>query len=261
MSAKRRRLNEAASTLSKPFKSPVRRDSASTSTLHANDTPTVLNPLPCPHPIATSPTIRPSLISPSPSRSPSTAPLTPSQAAQLATLRKKQSALQIRLSSLRQELDELRQATKIEQQNQDTELEGLIKKWRGVSKEAAEELYSVAREKINKMGGVKVWHEKVNQSRMRNGGWGSGWEDEDGGGLDRKEEEEDSEVEREKERRREEIAEEAQQDRERERRDDAGEEEDADGDEESFTIDMMLKSLNVDLKVIGFDKENQRWLD
>lgn len=30
---------------------------------------------------------------------------------------------------------------------------------------------------------------------------------------------------------------------------------------QTFTMDLMLKSLNVDLKDIGFDKELQRWID
>jgi Swi5-dependent recombination DNA repair protein 1 len=29
---------------------------------------------------------------------------------------------------------------------------------------------------------------------------------------------------------------------------------------QSFTIDMMLQSLNIDLDVIGYDKEGQRWV-
>ena len=37
-----------------------------------------------------------------------------------------------------------------------------------------------------------------------------------------------------------------------------GEEEDEEG---GYTMDMMLKSLNVELGVIGFDKEGQRWVD
>lgn len=28
---------------------------------------------------------------------------------------------------------------------------------------------------------------------------------------------------------------------------------------QSFTIDMMLQSLNIDLDVIGYDKHGQRW--
>lgn len=30
---------------------------------------------------------------------------------------------------------------------------------------------------------------------------------------------------------------------------------------QTFTMDMMLKSLNIELGVIGFDAENQRWED
>jgi Swi5-dependent recombination DNA repair protein 1 len=29
---------------------------------------------------------------------------------------------------------------------------------------------------------------------------------------------------------------------------------------QSFTIDMMLRSLNIELDVIGYDKEGQRWI-
>lgn len=29
---------------------------------------------------------------------------------------------------------------------------------------------------------------------------------------------------------------------------------------QSFTIDMMLQSLNIDLDVIGYDKQGQRWV-
>lgn len=37
---------------------------------------------------------------------------------------------------------------------------------------------------------------------------------------------------------------------------------DDDGDEEGgYTMDLMLKSLNVDLRVIGFDKGLQKWVD
>ena len=38
------------------------------------------------------------------------------------------------------------------------------------------------------------------------------------------------------------------------------EREDEVGDDEGFTMDMMLKSLNIELDVIGFDKEAQRWV-
>lgn len=31
-------------------------------------------------------------------------------------------------------------------------------------------------------------------------------------------------------------------------------------DDESFTMDMMLKQLNIELDVIGYDKASQRWI-
>ena len=37
-------------------------------------------------------------------------------------------------------------------------------------------------------------------------------------------------------------------------------EEEAVDEEGGFTMDMMLKSLNIELDVIGFDKEGQRWV-
>ncbi len=30
---------------------------------------------------------------------------------------------------------------------------------------------------------------------------------------------------------------------------------------QNFTIDMMLRSLNIDIDVIGYDKETQKWVD
>ena len=30
---------------------------------------------------------------------------------------------------------------------------------------------------------------------------------------------------------------------------------------QGFTMDMMLKSLNIDLDLIGYDREMQRWVD
>jgi len=37
-------------------------------------------------------------------------------------------------------------------------------------------------------------------------------------------------------------------------------EQDDGADDDSFTMDMMLKTLNIDLEVIGYDKTGQRWI-
>ena len=34
----------------------------------------------------------------------------------------------------------------------------------------------------------------------------------------------------------------------------------ANASHQGFTMDMMLRSLNIDLELIGFDKEGQRWV-
>lgn len=101
----------------------------------------------------------------------------------------------MRLSSLRAELDITTQAVKLSTSSQDRELETLIRKWRGVSRDVAEELYASAREKVNRMGGVGVWKER---SKRRP------WDDEEkpeGGedGVEVEKEEEEAEEEEEEE--------------------------------------------------------------
>lgn len=51
----------------------------------------------------------------------------------------------------------------------DTELESLIAKWKLASREAAEEVFQGAQERVNRMGGVDAWRE---QSRKDAKSWG-----------------------------------------------------------------------------------------
>ena len=140
---------------------------------------------------------------------------------------------------------------KIEQSGKDAELEALIKKWRDASKDAAEEVFRGVRDRVNRMGGVRGWREA--ERRKREGFGGSyGWAEEEekksGKGESENGEEEDvgeaeagdlrAGMEAERKRKEEEI--------------------DEDG---GFTMDMMLKSLNIELDIIGFDKDGQRWVD
>ncbi|KMU82522.1 hypothetical protein CIHG_00303 [Coccidioides immitis H538.4] len=98
------------------------------------------------------------------------------------------------------------------------------------------------------MGGVGVWKDRMRQSKLRRMKWDA--EENDTGGTDEDgDEDEGSDLEKDKDARRKEIEGEIEagekSDREQEE-DDSGE------DDETFTMDMMLKNLNVDLKVIGF---------
>jgi hypothetical protein len=189
--------------------------------------------------------------------------------------------------SLRRDLDTVTQAVKIEQTGQDTELEALVVKWRAASREAAEELFVSARDKVNRMGGVGVWKEKTKNAKMRQA---RGWEEEEETKKnDGSEDEDDEHVESEKEKRRREIEDEIAAGQAEDGG--AGPAEESDGEDvevcsccypsvcfqsrlriparrygmltafsQTFTMDMMLRSLNIDLNMVGFDKVNQRWM-
>ncbi|KAL2845742.1 hypothetical protein BJY01DRAFT_213986 [Aspergillus pseudoustus] len=265
VNAKRRRLDDASATLSKPFKSPLRRDtpavkegtvspekdqsiSATSSSQHTaclentqQDllcTPTATNTL------ATPPPTRKRTIygqRPTPVRKPVL--LDP----EIQGLQKEQRALQSRLATLRSELDTVQQALRIESSSRDEELEDLINKWKKVSQDAAEEVFTGAQERISRMGGVKGWREKMNSIDNR-------WEQEEMeswfGNIDAEANDMDAdEVEARKAEMREEIEKKAQ-----DQKADQGNE------PEEFTMDMMLKTLNIDLKLIGYDKVDQRWI-
>jgi hypothetical protein len=154
-------------------------------------------------------------------------------------------------------------------------LEGLVRAWKSASWAAAEEVFEGVKARVEGMGGVKAWKE-MERGKGRDKGWGWGWEregekggkggdgDEDGEGVGEGEiEDEDDEM--------------------RLRKDGKGEEEEEEEEEvrfffffgleikgwsntrgpflQEFTMAMMLQSLSIDLDVIGYDKEGQRWVD
>ncbi|KAK2775814.1 hypothetical protein FQN53_002971 [Emmonsiellopsis sp. PD_33] len=217
--AKRRRIEQATSTLSKPFKSPLRKPvsvpaSASTVDTEGNFTsdklPIKASPITPSSPVTDptySPLRKPTPHIPSPLKrtSTNTTKSTPSSPTppQLLALQKQHTALLAQLSQLRSELDTLTQAVKIEQSGQDAELEVLIGKWKAASREAADELFVAAEEMERRRAEVEDGVEKGGNDGVKDG----------------------------------------------------------EGDEEeSFMMDMMLKSLNIELDLIGFDKLSQQWV-
>lgn len=119
--------------------------------------------------------------------------------ASIDDLQKQHAALHSRLLSLRSELDTAQQALRIERSGRDNELRTLIDKWKRVSQDVAEELFPYARDRVERMGGMRVWRkrEKERLRRVR-----EEWVDDDDGGLnpnpddnceDGEEEEEDGE--------------------------------------------------------------------
>lgn len=115
---------------------------------------------------------------------------------------------------------------------------------------------------MNKMGGVRAMREREKVGTQR---WGWGWDEgnkEDGAGDGSqgekgKESGEDGEdgagfranI-------RDEVGEEVD-----EREEGAPKQSDEIGDEEGYTMDLMLRSLNIDLDVIGYERKLQRWVD
>ena len=114
------------------------------------------------------------------------------------------------------------------------------------------------------MGGVGAWREREREGRSRwgdSGGWNDGPVIKTDGGGSGSEDEEGVEEKRER------LGAEAEAGGNRQGygREEWGagsrSEDGEDRDEEGFTMDMMLKSLNIELDVIGYDKEMQRWIE
>jgi hypothetical protein len=168
--SKRRRLDEAASTLSRPFKSPLR---SAANQLHAN-TDEEKHPAEgkAGHAHSLLQSEPPNLLGNSAKR-----PRSPPQPdAALTSLQKQKITLQSRLARLRSELDTAQQALRIESSPRDEELRSLISKWRTVSQGAADELFPSAQERITRMGGVAAWRGRENENQRRSGWDGDGEE-------------------------------------------------------------------------------------
>ncbi|KAM0806433.1 hypothetical protein BDR22DRAFT_816622 [Usnea florida] len=271
--SKRRRLNTSANTLSQPFKSPLKTplksttpDSTTTPAPAVSPTKLPLPPSPPPstikgpkatiHPSTTSaqPPLPPNnptpIISTPPQARPHHQHQTPSASPHYLALQKHHTRLLNSLSTARSALETSEQALRIENSSsysssQDKELDTLIRKWKAKSRDAAEIVFRDVRDRVNKGGGVKGLREM--ERARREVGVGFGWDEKERGegegdeeGREEKEDSEGEEFEGGEDERKE------------------GEEEDEEG---GYTMDMMLKSLNVELGVIGFDKEAQRWVD
>lgn len=185
LNGKRRRVEHAASGLSKPFKSPLRRppqtpDKETTAMKRETDgslmllsskpshlqTPIAQEQSPLPPPSLTRATSHPPSVNRK--RSAPTSRLTTPRKQTLSDpvildLQKQQRTLQSRIASVRSELDTAQQALRIESSNKEAILEALIAKWRSISQSAAEEVFTGAQERVSRMGGMKGWKE-----RMRN---------------------------------------------------------------------------------------------
>ncbi|KAJ5774729.1 hypothetical protein N7457_009625 [Penicillium paradoxum] len=174
----KRRRTDAATALSKPFKSPLRRPAPTTtddvpSTTAAPNTPKEMQV-----PASTTIPVESRLISDS--SNPTTTPVLPKRKRRLyfpvpierpdpevLELEKQQRGLQSQVDSLRTKLETATQALNLESSTKDIELQALITKWRLVSQEAADEVFTGAKERVSRMGGLAAWKERSKRDATR----------------------------------------------------------------------------------------------
>ncbi|KAK4555737.1 hypothetical protein LTR86_006957 [Recurvomyces mirabilis] len=287
LDVKRRKLDNATKTLSRPFVSPFRSgNSIPREPLkeHHNAINTTYTPSTLAHSIKTYD--NPELIEKA-LKLPPTQILkaTPNRIYAVANTSSKRkdpadvaaqralTSLEVQIRALKNELDTLTQAQHIASSTTDAELEALSIKWRHASQQAAEELFGTVKERVCRMGGVAAWRESERKKHDRALGVGEF--------AQPAEEEKDDDADCEFDSQGEELPEDEQEYRKGEKKrvrqeamdaaEPADEVEDVrekmkptvwqeEGKEDdAFTIDMMLRSLNIELETIGYDKHAQRW--
>ncbi|KAI7250781.1 hypothetical protein D0864_12644 [Hortaea werneckii] len=293
LSVKRRKFNDANKTLKKPFVSPLRNASAQRPPVKEDHQPgnAPYTPSTLAHTVtaAERDTTQKNNSTASNSNPATPAALTKSQSlhkrpgfttssrradpAELAA-QKALTSLELQIRTLRTDIDALKQSNQISTSNTDAELEQLTEKWRLASQQASEELFGHVKERVCRMGGVAAWRESEKQKFERSHGMGAF--------APEPEESDDADCEFDSQG--EELPEKEQEFRKAEKRRVKQEALDAADlpsameqqmggskggkkmvwqedvkDDDSFTMDMMLRSLNIELDVIGYDKSAQRW--
>ncbi|RKF63796.1 Swi5-dependent recombination DNA repair protein 1 [Erysiphe neolycopersici] len=275
--AKRRRRDVANFTLSKPFRSPFKRPPTTTNmpTLELNPICKIENTESsyCSEALETIPNRKHSYSSfqlgPRSSHnclskrkqfSPRTTAIL-NEDPDVSPLLRIQHNLEKQLRELNEQLDIAEQAKKIEEESSkkgfkdvDGELSELITKWTIASRQAAEELFSKVQDRVNRMGGPRAWKE-MEKRRLENF---RRWDQEDAPKINH-DNNEDMDNSHEMRDIYAEYSIDPETDIERSQRLNGIEE--IPGEEDDFTMAMMLKTMNIDLKVIGYDRYQQQWID
>ncbi|KAI5367270.1 hypothetical protein Slin14017_G023060 [Septoria linicola] len=291
ISVKRRKLNDATDKLKKPFVSPMRsrkpfqppmktplRDNPSriNNTLPAYVPSTLAHTIKTEYPVSlvksnVAPSVR-AVATPSRKQSPYARSIQSKKTdPEEAAAHKAIMALELQIRRVQNDLDMLKQAESLSNSSTDADLAGLKDKWRLASQCVAEELFGSVKERVCRMGGAAAWREMEKKKHERANGMGEFAEpeviDDDADCEFDSEGEELPEAEQEY---RKKMKHKAKQE--------ALEAMDApdkpveavgakdkvwqeDGrDDDTFTMDMMLRSLNIELNVIGYDKQLQKWV-
>lgn len=219
--AKRRRLNVASHTLSQPFRSPLRTPLPSAPPPSTTRLQSPLETFPSRE------TIAPSGDTPGRPVAPPKLPLAASTTPQGGTSTVK---------DLKLEIHTLQQALDLITSGETDQVVKQGKKWREVARQAVDSMFEGVKSRVDAMGGVRgmkdlrqdeMWQDRAHTTREDQVGYGDDSFD------DRTDTEgcEDQSV----------TAE--------------------DGEQEDFTMEIMLQTLNIDLKLIGYDKVADAWTD
>lgn len=187
LDAKRRKLNNANSRLSKPFVSPLKTTTTRTplkpvsnaTNKHLPYTPSTLaHTISCTPTSPSSPPPRKTTTATTPARAPARKPAlrTPfskrSNPEEIA-LQKSITSLELRIKSVKNDLDTLNQAAKLlSDPTSADDLLNLTQKWQLASQTAAEELFASVKERVQRMGGVAAWRDSEKQKYDRQNGLG-----------------------------------------------------------------------------------------
>lgn len=185
LSVKRRKIDNATSTLKKPFVSPLRSANNSHTPLkeNGNTANRAYTPSRLAHTVkaASGPPVTPAATrlvgAPAQKSTPSreqpvfTTSSSRTDPAERAA-QKAITSLELQIKNVRNDLDTLAQATRISNSNTDDELQELTEKWRAASQQASEELFGHVKERVCRMGGVAAWRESEQQKHYRAYGLG-----------------------------------------------------------------------------------------
>ena len=82
-----------------------------------------------------------------------------------AAAQKAIAALELRIRTLRNEIDTLSQAARLRNSSRDSELQDLALKWKVAAQNAAEEVFDTVKDRVQTMGGVQAWRESEKRKR------------------------------------------------------------------------------------------------
>ncbi|KAJ5465874.1 hypothetical protein N7530_009661 [Penicillium desertorum] len=253
-SSKRRRT-DAATALSKPFKSPLRRpapkntddtssESVAPRTPEDTQVPSSVTK-PKSNPVSDPPDQTTTPVPPKPKRmlqmfSPFPPESWKTTDPEILEVQKQYREIKSKVDALITELEIATQAHNLETNPRYIEIPTLITKWRLASQDAADEVFVGAKERFNRMGGMAAWKERSKRDATR---WEFDEENYEREHIDEYEGDADNYG--------------AENPSDRPLTKDNGEEGSQD---EEFTMEFMLKTLHVDPKLIGYDTKAQKWI-